>query len=106
MATKGRSIIFGEQDRCYICLRYGRTDEHHIFGGRNRKLSDMDGLTVRLCRKCHRALHDKGVMEKELHVIGEKAWLRTYHKSVDDFVERYGKNYLDCAPCTKEEEDE
>lgn len=93
-------VIWQEQDRCYICMRYGRTDEHHIFGGRNRKLSDMDGLVVRLCRDCHRKLHDKGIMEDELHVIGQRAWMRAYRKSADDFRARYGKNYLE------EEDDE
>lgn len=32
------SILGSRKDRCYLCDKYGQTQEHHIFGGPNRTL--------------------------------------------------------------------
>lgn len=34
------SILGSRKGRCYLCGRYGHTEEHHIFGGPNRTLSE------------------------------------------------------------------
>lgn len=94
-----RSIIDGS-NYCYICSRYKMryvlaSDTHHIFGAANRNKSDEDGLTVRLCRRCHSQVHDtSNIFYHELHRIGEQAWLDHYHKTIQDFILRYGKNYI------------
>lgn len=81
-------------DCCYICGQWA-TDVHHVIHGTaNRKLADEDGLTVKLCRRCHTLLHDKGNMDKELQKIGQRAWMNHNGASVEDFIKRYGKNYL------------
>ena len=54
-----KSVLpFNVKGRCYICHAQCETDEHHIFEGANRKASDKYGLTVYLCRVCHRRAHD------------------------------------------------
>ena len=71
------------------------TEVHHcIHGNANRRIADQDGLTVRLCNQCHRLLHDKGIHDRDLQETAEKAYLEYYNASIDDFIKRYGKNYL------------
>lgn len=90
-----KSIIQNVEDNsCYLCGQWA-TDTHHcIHGTANRKLADKDGLTVRLCKRCHTLLHDKGNFDRELQKIAQKRWQEHYGKTEDDFRLRYGKNYL------------
>ena len=51
--------IMQEEGICYLCGSSGIDDmcgleQHHVFGGPNRKLSERYGLKVYLCgEKCH-----------------------------------------------------
>ena len=58
------------------------------------KLAEEDGLTVRLCPKCHDRLHAMSEHKRDLQIIAEKAWLDHYGKTIQDFIERYGQNYI------------
>ena len=89
------SIITNIDKVCYICARYGNLEKHHcIHGTANRKLADEDGLFVWLCHNCHMRLHDKGIGDKGLQIVAEKAWMQHYGKTEADFIKRYGKNYI------------
>ena len=90
-----KSIIQQDWDTCFLCGRVGE-QVHHIFGGKpNRKYSDDDGLTVRLCAACHREVHEgkntKKLM-KALHELGQTVYEETHTR--EDFMDRYGRNYL------------
>ena len=77
------------------CLECGAmaTDEHHCFPGPNRKNADEDGLTVRLCRRCHSRLHDKdNRLEIKYKKLAQIAY--EYRYSHEEFMNRYGRNYL------------
>lgn len=95
-----KKSIISNRDNCYICEMYKGiqtrgTEVHHcIHGNANRRIADQDGLTVRLCNQCHRLLHDKGIHDRDLQETAEKAYLEYYNASIDDFIKRYGKNYL------------
>lgn len=39
-------------------------------------------------------LHDKGIGDRYLMEIAEKAYLSHYNKSIRDFIDRYGKNVI------------
>jgi hypothetical protein len=39
-------------------------------------------------------LHLNGEHKEELQQLAEKTWLEHYNKTVEDFIKRYGKNYL------------
>ena len=72
--------------------------KHHVFGGANRKLSEKDGLYFYLKPEMHN-MSDKGIhFNKEFmdyaHKIGQKAWQKYYNKTKEDFIARYGKNFL------------
>ena len=51
---------------------------HMIHGTANRKKADENGLTVHLCTRCHRLLHDKGVNDRELQKYAQLEWERKY----------------------------
>lgn len=91
------SILGSRKGRCYLCGRYGHTEEHHIFGGPNRTLSEKYGLKVYLCLECHssgkHAVHrDKAVMD-ELHRQGQEAFEEQLG-SRKEFMQIFGRNYL------------
>lgn len=81
---------------CYICSRVVPTEEHHIFGGPNRKLSERYGLKVYLCPYCHRdnknGAHGRREVADHLHRIGQAAFERNHTR--EEFMEIFGKNYL------------
>lgn len=95
-----KSIIQEDKTYCFIHSKYFHcyipaVHEHHcIHGIANRKLADKDGLTVFLCMSCHSLLHDKKRFDLELKQLAEQVWLEHYNKTIEDWIERYGKNFL------------
>ena len=53
------SIIQEKDGRCYLCMklhgdyRVKRTEEHHVYFGPLRDISEANGFKVYLCRKHH-----------------------------------------------------
>ena len=87
--------MLDERKQCFICgKRYTGLDVHHCLGGKNRKNSDEDGLTVYLCRPCHMKLHDKGLYRRELEIYAQKCFEK-HIGTREQFVERYRRNYLE-----------
>lgn len=103
MGKNTPSIVYYE-DRCAAHSSkndcWGNLEKHHIFyGTANRKLSDDDGLTCYLCAYHHRnspgGVHGGNTeLDEELKVNAQKAYMEATGCSVDDFIKRYGKNYL------------
>ena len=90
-----QSIIAKPDNLCYFCARYGNLEKHHcLHGTANRRLADEDGLFVWLCHNCHMRLHDQGIGDKGLQIVAEKSWMQHYGKTEEDFIKRYGKNYI------------
>lgn len=90
--------IISSAHGCYICGKVGDLETHHCIFGSKRKKADEDGLTVRLCASCHHAIHNPTnkfdqSMQNGLKKIAQERWEATYG-SREDFVNRYGKNYL------------
>lgn len=86
-----------EKGVCFLCGRRGQTEEHHIFGGPNRRFSEEDGLKVYLCQRCH---HDRvhGYDREAIDFLkqaGQRTYMETHSASTTQFVRRYGKNFLD-----------
>jgi hypothetical protein len=78
---------------------YGLVRHEAFFGVRNRQKSIEDGLVVFLTPKMHNMSKDGVHFNKELNNIIKKTaqitWMNYYNKSIEDFIKRYGKNYLD-----------
>ena len=67
--------------------------------GKNRKKADEDGLTVYLCYEHHEGtngVHGKKgkPLNEKLKKIAQKRWLEYYNKTTDDWIKRYGRDYL------------
>lgn len=90
------SIIQTDTSKCYLCGCTRWLEEHHIFGGYNRRKSELYGLKLKLCHWCHNeppngAHHNKETMQY-LHEVGQRAFEATYPDK--DFIEEFGRNYL------------
>lgn len=92
--------IMQEYKGCYVCGNTQYVEEHHIFyGGRNRNKTEKDGLKVFLCYEHHRGtdgVHGKNghELDTQLKQEAERIWIKYYNKTIEDFIKRYGKNYL------------
>jgi len=95
-----KSIITKNLSECYVCKVQYNIQMHHVLFGSKRKCADQDGLIVPLCIWHHTgsnlAVHSKNghLLDLKLKRIAEKKWLEYYGKSIEDFIERYGENYL------------
>lgn len=91
--------ILQDKKECYITKSTYNLHKHHIFGGTaNRKLSEQDGLWLWLRDDWHN-LSDYGVhfnkkLDLELKKMAQRRWQEYYNKTKEDFIKRYGKNYL------------
>lgn len=103
-----KSIIQNDTTVCFLCG--GRAaDCHHVYGGSLRKKSDKYGLTVHLCRNCHneppkQGVHIGGVhfckaKMDHLHRVGQRAAMKHYGWTVDEFRREFYKNYLEEDEC-------
>ena len=91
-----KSIMTIDEDRCYICGRYGDLEWHHIFGGANRQNSTKYGLVVPLCHACHNeppnGVHFNRERMDALRREGQKAFESM--SSHEEFMRIFGRNYL------------
>lgn len=102
---------------CYICHMNGNDyrqrdiEEHHIFYGPNRSLSERYGLKVYLCRFHHQgdirgnyeAVHNNPdrTTDRILKAAGQRAWEECFavaeagtEEAHAEFRAVFGKNYL------------
>jgi len=91
-----KSIVQDDERICYLCGRYSPTDVHHIFGGTaNRKKSDEDSMVIKVHRVCHEWIHTHELSDLNLKAKAQRIWCEHYGKSDEDFIERYGINYVE-----------
>jgi hypothetical protein len=71
-------------------------EEHHIFGGPNRSLSEEYGLKVYLCRQHHiyglEAVHQNAEIRRQLQAAGQRAFEEFYPE--ESFLDKFGRNYI------------
>lgn len=94
-----KSIIQTDREHCYICGRnsaFEPLDEHHVYAGANRKLSEKYGLKVYLHHlTCHlNGVHKDGELATKLKADVQKKAMEKYGWSVDDFIAIFGKSYI------------
>ena len=97
-----QTIMKSRKNECYLCRKlYGNdnwceTEEHHIFDGPNRKLSEHYGLKVYLCDGHHQhsseAVHVNAEMLRKVQQDGQRAFEEA-HPDLD-FLAIFGRNYL------------
>lgn len=94
-----KSIISNER-KCLMCGVERGLHKHHIFfGTANRKKSEQDGCWCYLCQRHHNgslaAVHANHNLDVYLKQLAQRKWQEVYNKTTDDFIKRYGRNYLD-----------
>ena len=96
-----KSIVQPDRTKCFLCSRnaqaeYWGLDEHHVYGGPNRKLSEEYGLKVYLCHhSCHLyGVHKNAGTNKALKATVQQIAMEYYGWTVDDFRRIFGKSYL------------
>ena len=98
-----KSIIQTDRNRCFLCGRsrsFGNPlDEHHVFFGPNRNLSERWGLKVYLCHTgCHTggkySVHENAVVNRELQRTVQRFAMNYYGWTVEHFIRLFGKNYI------------
>jgi len=78
---------------------YGTVRHEVFFGVKNRQKSIEDGLVIFLTPDLHnmdkkKAIHFNIKFDKETKMFAESVWLMYYNKTIDDFIKRYGRNYI------------
>lgn len=96
------SIIQTDKTHCFLCgmnTNLEPLDEHHVYSGSNRKLSEKYGLKVYLHHnKCHifgkDSVHQNAEIGKKVKAVVQERAMKYYGWSTDDFIRIFGKNYL------------
>ena len=75
-------------------------DEHHVYGGANRKKSEQYGLKVYIHHnKCHifgkYSVHLNAELDMALKAKVQKIAMRHYGWTIEDFRNIFGKNYIE-----------
>ena len=97
MVAMARFSILQADRECFVCGSRN-IHIHEVYFGRNRNNSIKDGCCIFLCPR-HHNMSDEGIhfnQELDLRVKQEmeKKWLEYYDKTIEDFIKRYGRNYL------------
>lgn len=99
-----KSLIQEKDGTCFLCALLNNDyscktnlEEHHIFGGANRKLSEEYGLKVYLCQEHHRegpeAVHKNAKTRDTIQQIGQQAFENAGHRR-EEFMKIFGRNWL------------
>ncbi len=92
-----RFSILQDKKECYVCGSRS-IHIHEVYFGKNRNKSIQDGCCVYLCARHHnmsnQGVHFNKQLDLELKQSMERKWLKYYNKTIEDFISRYGKNYL------------
>lgn len=91
-----KSII--QSDRvCYITGRGDHLEEHHVFGGMNRRNSEKYGLKIYLTAEMHRGkcgIHQDRELADRIKAEVQQAAMEHYNWDITDFRLIFGKSYI------------
>lgn len=89
--------ILQDEKCCWFCGTTYDIHEHHVYGGKNRKVSEMHGFKAYLCGRDHN-MSDAGVhFNKEKDLILKRACQAKFEEthSHEEFMKLIGRNYRD-----------
>ena len=90
--------ILQRDKACYVCGATLNLHLHHIYyGTANRKLSDADGCVIYLCQAHHTGdygVHHNRNLDITIKSKCQIQWQRTYKKTKEDFIKKFGRSYL------------
>lgn len=86
---------WGYVGACVVCGFVPSEVHHCIPGTANRKKSDKYGLTINLCRKHHREMHDKPNQGLDLFWKQEaQRYYEAHYGTREDFIKDFGRSWL------------
>lgn len=90
------SILSVGNYECFVCGTGGDLARHEVYyGTAYRSRSKELGLWVNVCPECHAEIHDKvDDLDKQLKKITQMKAMLHYGWSVEEFRNRFGKNWL------------
>ena len=91
-----KSIIQNERV-CYITGRGDHHEEHHVWGGANRKNSEKYGLKIYLTAEMHRGkdgIHQNRELSDRVKAEVQQLAMEHYGWDVVDFRLIFGKSYI------------
>lgn len=99
MGLKTEFCIMPDNPPFWRNFRYEGSHRHEVFFGPNRQLSIEDGLVIFLDPDRHNmnsklGIHYDRTFDLDAKRTGQRAWMEHYGKTKEDFVARYGRNYL------------
>ena len=93
-----RYSILQKEKKCYVCGSTKINIHEVYYGTKNRNKSIEDGCCIYLCPTHHNmsnaGIHFNHDLDLQVKKSMESKWLETYNKTIDDFIMRYGRNYL------------
>ncbi len=98
------SILQPDGRTCWLCehldhncTKYRYLEEHHIYGGPNRSISEQHGFKVKLCPAHHRegleAVHQNIKNMRRLQQEAQRKYEETHTR--EQFMRLIGRNYLE-----------
>ena len=78
---------------CLMCNWRGALARREIFNASDRQKSQACGLWACLCPRCHMKVHEHP--DLQLKKIAQWDAMAHYGWTIDDFRERFGKNYVE-----------
>lgn len=83
----------------YSTKRFAGSHRHEVFfGSSNRQKSIKLGLVVFLTPEMHNmsdyGVHYNRALNFELKQIGQRAAMKYYNWTIEDFIREFGRNYL------------
>lgn len=92
-----KSILQTDGTFCFYCQGYA-TETHHVIGGAhsNRVYCEEDGLTIRVCRRCHDKIHSSATLSRSLKKLAQEKWeARSMAENPrKEWMKRYGRSWI------------
>jgi len=86
--------VIQDYRECFICGRTEPLHVHHCFEGSYRKKSDLYGLTVYLCPRCHMKAHEHESLLQYIRAAAQKKAMEYYGWTEDEFRTHIGRSFL------------
>ena len=96
MAKRLTSVLTDDMDHCMF-TGSNQVERHHVFGGSNRKKSEVRGFTAPLRPDLHPNGVFAGVHAKEVDLalkMRSQAYYEEHYGSRADFIREFGRSYL------------
>ena len=96
MAKQKSSIFTDDFNTCFLTHANGWVEDHHIFGGSNRKNSERYGLVIPLQHHIHNeppfGAHHNAALDLQIKQFAQRKFEETHTR--EEFMLIFGRNYL------------